>query len=145
MVGVSTTFTRGGSGGGGAERPREASPSRSALRPGRRREDDLALREVVGPHDDLLLLLPLERDHLVRGLKAVQVDLVVAEHRAHLELEQLLAHLVGLEARRTLDALGIEEAARVAGRGVIRRLVLELGLVRLVELLVAGIVQYGLP
>src|ERR1700674_809955 len=121
IAGVMTTFmgartTRGGSRG----------PLRRvlALSPGRSGEDDLALREVVGPHDDLLFLLPLERDHLVRGLEPVLIDLVVAEHRARLELEELLAHLVGVQAARALDALGVGQAAGVPRRGVVGRLML---------------------
>src|SRR5437667_1692548 len=142
IAGVMTRFMGGERARGG--RP---GPLRRVLAsgPGRSGEDDLALREVVGPHDDLLFLLPLERDHLVRGLEPVLIDLVVAEHRARLELEELLAHLVGVQAVGALDALGVNQAARVTGGGVVGRLVLELGLVALEPLLVAGIVQHRLP
>src|SRR5437016_4090129 len=74
----------------------------SARGPGRRREDDLPLREVIGPDDHLLFLLPLEDDRLVRELKAVLVDLVIAEGGLHLELQELLANLVGIEVARPL-------------------------------------------
>src|SRR5262245_3444185 len=77
IAGVMTRFMGGGRAGGGVGRPPRAC---SALRPGRSREEDLALGEVVRPHDDLLFLLPLEGDHLVRDLEAVRVDLVVTEH-----------------------------------------------------------------
>src|SRR5712692_8145154 len=126
IAGVMTGFMGGDRARGGPSPP----PSLS-LSPGRSGEDDLALREVVGPHDDLLFLLPLERDHLVRGLEPVLIDLVIAEHRARLELEELLAHLVGLQAARALDALGVGQAARVPRRRVVGRLVLELRLVAL--------------
>src|SRR5438132_1227688 len=100
IAGVITTFM-GGDRARGGPRP----PPRFSLSPGRSREENLALGEVVRPDDDLLFLLPLERDHLVGGLEPVPVDLVVAEHRARLELEELLAHLVGVQAARALDAL----------------------------------------
>src|SRR5712692_8673776 len=127
IAGVMTRFmgartTRGGRRAGGAP---VCGPLRRVLAsgPGRSGEDDLALREVVGPHNDLLFLLPLERDHLVRGLEPVLIDLVIAEHRARLELEELLAHLVGLQAARALDALGVGQAARVPRRPVVGLLV----------------------
>src|SRR5262245_58375074 len=55
--------------------PRRPPPTVLPLIPGRRREPELALGEVVRPHGDLLLALPLERHHLVRELEAVLVDL----------------------------------------------------------------------
>src|SRR3989454_5680284 len=112
----------------------------SALIPGRRREPRLRRSHLVGPDDDLLTLLPLEGHHPVRDLEAVLVHLVVAEDGAHLELEQLLAHTVRVERARPLDGLGVDEAAGVPRRRVIRRLVAELLLVRLEEL---GVVRIG--
>src|SRR5207247_10399783 len=87
-AGVTRTFT--------TTRPGRA--GRLAACPGRGREERLALRQVVGPDGDLLFLLPLERHHLVRDLESVRIDLVVAEDRAHLQLQQLLANLVVVEA-----------------------------------------------
>src|SRR2546426_9230228 len=93
IAGVTTTFTTTMPGRAG----------RLAACPGRGREERLALRQVVGPDGDLLFLLPLERHHLVRDLESVRIDLVVAEDRAHLQLQQLLANLVGVEAVGALD------------------------------------------
>src|SRR3954465_10358934 len=84
--------------------------------PGRCRELRLSLGEVVRPHGDLLLALPLERHHLVRDLKSIGIDLVIAEDRLHLQLEELLAHLVGVEGAGSLRGLGVDEAPRVARR-----------------------------
>src|SRR6266436_8119985 len=78
---------------------------RLAAGPGWRREERLALRQLVGPDGDLLLLLPLEGHHLVRDLEAVRIDLVVAEDRARLQPQQLLADLVGVQAVRALRGL----------------------------------------
>src|SRR6267143_3876138 len=116
IAGVTTTFT--------STRPRPAGAL--ARRPGRRRKLWLALRQLVGPDGHLLLLLPLEGHHPVRHLKAVRLHLVVAERGAHLELQELLANLVGVQAVRALRRLGVDEAAGVAGRGVVGRLVGEL-------------------
>src|SRR4029453_3407636 len=86
----------------------------------------LAGGEVIGPHHDSLALLPLDHDHLVGGLEAVLIHRVVPEGRAHLELEELGAHEIGVEALRALHSLRVDEAARVARCGMVRRLVLEL-------------------
>src|SRR5687767_14272711 len=118
MAGVTATFMSPGSEGG-----RSPPPGGLSLVPGRRGEAHLPVGQVVRPHDDLLLALPLEGDHLVGDLVAVLVDLVVAEHRAHLELQELLAHLVGVQRVGALDRLGVDQAARVARRRVVRRLV----------------------
>src|SRR5262249_24728420 len=108
IAGVTTTFT--------TTRP---GPAAGLARcPGRRREERLGLRQIVGPDGGLLLLLPLERHRLVRGLKAVGVDLVVAEDRPGLELQKLLAHVVGVQAVRALHGLRVDHAARVACRRV---------------------------
>src|SRR5882672_1594875 len=115
IAGVMTTFTAIRP-GPGARRARKL-----ALVPGRRRESRLRRREVVRPDGVLLAVLPLEQRHLVGELEPVAVDLVVAEHRARLELQQRLAHLVGVEAAGALDPLGVDDAARVARRRVIRR------------------------
>src|SRR5207249_6514057 len=135
IAGVTTTFTTTMPGRAG----------RLAACPGRGREERLALRQVVGPDGDLLFLLPLERHHLVRDLESVRIDLVVAEDRAHLQLQQLLANLVGVEAVGALRGLGVDQAAGVAGRGVIGGIVRELLLVRLEPLLVARVRQRVLP
>src|SRR5262249_4859894 len=131
IAGVTTTFTstRPGPAGG------------LARRPGRRREDRLGLRQFVWPHGGLLLLLPLEGHHLVRDLKAIGLDLIVAEDGPHLELQELLAHPIGVEAVRALGGLGVDDAARVARRGMVGRVVAEVLLVRLQPLLVARIRQ----
>src|SRR2546426_4153613 len=100
---VTTTFT--------STRPGRG--ARLAAGPGRRREERLALRQLVGPDGRLLLFLPLEGDHLVRDLEAVRVHLVVAEDRARLELQELVAYLVAVQAVRALDGLGVDHAARV--------------------------------
>src|SRR5262245_6442501 len=97
--------------GRGPSRP----PPNLTLVPGRRGEARLGLGQVVGPDGHLLLALPLERHHLVGGLKPVLVDLVIAEERLGLELEELLTHLVGVERARPLHRLGVDGAARVAG------------------------------
>src|SRR5262245_36351980 len=112
MAGVTTTFI------GRRRGPSRPPPQESALIPGRRREPKLDPGGVVWPHVVLLLALPLERHHLVRELEAVLVDLVVAEHGPHLELQELLAYLVGVERVRALHGLGVNHAAGVPGRGV---------------------------
>src|SRR5436190_13619640 len=58
-----------------------------ALAPGRRREARLGVAELLRPHDGALAVLPLEHHHLVRRLEAVGVHRVVAERRAHLQLQ----------------------------------------------------------
>src|SRR6266511_2107638 len=120
ISGVRATVTRG--------------EERSALVPRRRREARLGLGEVVRPDRHLLFALPLEGHHLVGGLVAIRVYLVLAEHRLHLELEELLAYLVGVQRARPLHGLGVDDAAGVAGRRVVGRLVIELLLVRVEEL-----------
>src|SRR5512138_174420 len=105
----------------------------------------LAVREVVGPDDHALAVLPLEHDHLVRDLEAVGLDLVVAERGPGLHLQELLAYLVGVQRSRLPDRVRVEQAARVAGRRVIRGLVLELFLVGGEELLLARIRQRLVP
>src|ERR1043165_9900249 len=119
--------------------------NRSALVPGRRGEARLGLAELVRPHGDLLLALPLEGHHLVGELEPVLVPLVVAEGGLLLQLQQRLAHLVGVERPGALDALGVDEAAGVAGRRVVGGLVAELLLVGVEELLVARVRQRVLP
>src|SRR4029450_11685343 len=74
----------------------------------------LAVGEVVGPHHDSLAVLPLDHDHLVGNLEAVLVHRVVPEGRAHLELEELRAHEIGVEALRALHRLRVDEACGVA-------------------------------
>src|SRR5258706_12054232 len=125
MAGVSMAFTPAG-------RP-------LSLIPGGRGEARLARGELVRPDGHLLAVLPLEQDHLVGDLEAVRVDLVVAEHRAHLELEELLADLLALQRPRALHGLRVDDAARVARRGVIDGLVTELLLVARHEFLLARI------
>src|SRR5258707_233604 len=115
IAGVTTTLTTTTPGRDG----------RLAAGPGWRREERLAQRQLVGPDGDLLLLLPLEGHHLVRNLEAVRLDLVVAERRTHLELQELLANLVGIQAVRALDRLRVDQAPGVAGRRVVGRLVAE--------------------
>src|SRR3972149_4713497 len=61
-----------------AGRSAGAPNNRLALVPGRRREPELPGRQLVRPHDELIPILPLGRDHLVGGLEAVLVDLEVA-------------------------------------------------------------------
>src|SRR4029450_11476428 len=100
ISGVTATLMRGG--------------ARSALGPGRRREARLGLGQLVRPHRDLLLALPLERHHLMRELEAVGVDLEIAEHRLGLELEQLLAYFVGVEGAGSLQRLGVYHVRPVA-------------------------------
>src|ERR1043166_334056 len=117
----------------------------SAARPGRRRKQDLTLSGVVRPHDHLLFLLPLEGDHLVSELDAVRVDLELAERCPQIELENVLADLVGVEASCALDALRVDETPRVPRRGEVGRLALELGPVALDELSVARVIERGLP
>src|SRR6266851_1272564 len=130
IAGVRTTFMRP------AARRR-----RSALVPGRCREERLAFRQLVGPDDDLLLLLPLEGHHLVRDLKAVLVDLVVPEHRPDPEGQQRVAHLVGVQRPRPFHAFGVDQAAGIAGGRVIGRLVPELFSIGVEELLIPGVRQ----
>src|SRR5438105_2530407 len=113
IAGVMTTFIARATTVGRGAKP----PSELPGRPGWCREELLALREVIGPDDHLLLLLPLEDDRLVGDLEAVLVDLVVAEGGLHLQLQELLAHLVRVEASRALDRLGVDVASRVPGRG----------------------------
>src|SRR5438445_5725990 len=129
IAGVTTTLTTTPPGREG----------RLAAGPGWRREERLALRQLVGPDGDLLLLLPLEGHHLVGHLEAVRVDLVVAEDRARLQLQQLLANLVGLEAVRPLGRLRVDHAAGVASRGVVGRIVRKFLFVRVEPLLVGRV------
>src|SRR3989440_5810706 len=100
IAGVTTTLTTTTPGRDG----------RLAAGPGRRREERLALRQLVGPDGDLFLLLPLEGHPLVRNLEAVRLDPVLAARRTHLEPQELLANLVGLPAVRALDRLPGEQA-----------------------------------
>src|SRR5919201_1738843 len=125
--------------------PLDAPAVRSALVPGRRREARLGGGELVRPHRHLLAFTPLEQDHLVRDLESVLIDLVFAEHRAGLELEQRLAHAIGIERAGALDAFRVDDAAGVAGSRVIRRIVTEVLPVGVHELLDSGIRQRRLP
>src|SRR5438445_11719922 len=97
IAGVTTTFTTTMPGRAG----------RLAACPGRGREERLTLRHVVGPDGDLLFLLPLDRHHLVRDLESLRIHLVVAEDRAHLQLQQLLANLVGAPGVGAAAALAL--------------------------------------
>jgi hypothetical protein len=82
----------------------------------------------------------------VRDLEAVGLDLVLPERGLDLHLQELVADLVGVERARLLHRLRVDETARVAGRGVVRRLLpLELDLVGGQELLLPGIRQRLVP
>ena len=67
------------------------------LVPGRRRVARLAIASSSGHTIMRLPSCHWSIDHLVRDLEAVLVDRVVAERRLHLQLEQLVADLVGVE------------------------------------------------
>src|SRR5258708_38795750 len=111
IAGVTTTLTTTTPGRDG----------RLAAGPGWRREERLALRQLVGPDGDLLLLLPLGGHPLVRNLEAVRLRLVGAARRTHLELQELLAHLVAIQAGRARDPLRVDVAPSVAGRRAVGR------------------------
>src|SRR3989441_10058355 len=96
--------------------------TRSALAPGRRGEARLARGQVFRPHDHLAAVLPLRHDHLVADLEPIGIDLVVAEGRAHLKLEQHVAEPVGIERARPAHGLGEDQAASVHRGRVIDRL-----------------------
>src|SRR5262245_45534772 len=163
MAGVTATLMDGsrrtkaqGAKGGTSDgdnpgRGRERPPPRGApvdglpLVPGRRREAQLPAGQLVGPDGHLLPVLPLEEHHLVRDLESVLVDLVVPEHGPHLELEQLVAHAVGVERSGALDGLAVREEAGISGRRMVGGLAAELLLVGLQELLLSGVRQHRLP
>src|SRR5262245_56481292 len=116
------TTPAGGSGG----RSRATRDARGLpLVPGRRGEARLGVGELVGPDDHPLAVLPLQQDHLVRRLEAVGLHAVVAEGRLRLELEELIAHLVGVERARALGRLDVDEAPRVARHRMVGGVVLE--------------------
>src|SRR5262245_30447386 len=125
--------------------PRAASADGLPLVPERRREAQLPAGQLVGPDGHLLPVLPLEEHHLVRDLEPVLVDLVIPEHGPHLELEQLVAHAVGVERPGALDGLAVREAAGIPSRRMVRGLAAELLLVGLQELLLSGVRQHRLP
>src|SRR6266540_2826048 len=118
---------------------------RLPLVPGGSGEARLAAGELVRPHRHLLAVEPLEHHHLVRDLEAVGVHLVVAEERPRFQLEQLLAHLVRVQAAGAAHAFRIEDAARVAGGRVVDRLVPELLLISGDKFLLARIGQARFP
>src|SRR6185295_7173631 len=124
MVGVIRTLTAPPRRGDARRKPGGRAVSLS-LAPLRSRITHLAARQVVRPHDHALAVLPLEHDHLVRDLEAVGLDLVVAERGLDLHLQELLADLVRVEGPRPLHRLPVDQAARVARRRVVGRLVLE--------------------
>ena len=74
-----------------------------ALAPRRRREPRLAGRQLLGPDDDLLAVLPLERHHPVRDLKAVLVDLEGAEDGVQVHRENGVPDLLALEGAGAPD------------------------------------------
>src|SRR5713226_6391297 len=94
-------------------------PSSSALAPGRRREARLAGRQLLGPDDRLLAVLPLEHHHLVGDLKAVRVDFEGAVDVVEIQLENGRPDLLPIERPGALDRLEEDLAATVACGGVI--------------------------
>src|SRR2546429_9992062 len=102
IVGVMWTFTRTR----GAPAPLGVSHEWLALVPGRGRDARLRLNHLVRPDDELPALLPLEGHHPVRHLESVPVHLVVAEDRAHLQLNQLLGPPICVYRAGPLDSLG---------------------------------------
>src|SRR2546426_5255941 len=66
----------------------------SAARPGRRRQQDLALSEVVRPHHHLFFLLTLEGDHLLSQLDPLRGALALAQRGPQIALVNVLADLV---------------------------------------------------
>ena len=78
-------------------------------------------------------------------LHPVLIDLEVAERRSQLELQELLAHLVRVDASGSLDGFREDQAPGVARRREVRRLAFELGLEALDELAVSRVAQHRLP
>ena len=81
----------------------------------------------------------------MRDLEAVLVDRVVAEGRPDLELQELGADEVGIQALRALGRLRVNETSRVARGRVVGGLVLELLLEGGGELLGARVRQRLVP
>src|SRR4051812_10419810 len=121
-------------------RPSRAKPAPPLLPrgPGGHREDCLALRELLGPHQDLLSLLPLQERGGVADLDGARVDLEAAVDRIDLELadgrgELLLVYRAHLLQRRLQDLSGrVVRGAVIVGRAT------ELLLIAGGELAVAG-------
>src|SRR6266852_2185514 len=90
-------------------------PSRSALAPRGRGEARLHRRQLLGPDDDLLAVLPLEHQQLVGDLEAVPVYFEGAKDRVEIHLQDDVPHLLALQGACALDGLQQDLAARITG------------------------------
>lgn len=122
----------GGAGGSPSARPTTATAEMSAagrvtewirslstLVPRRRGESRLPWRQLLGPHDHLPAVLPLEQEHLVGDLEAVLVHSEAAVDVVVVKLQNGGPDFVGVEGSRSLHGLEEDLATAVARGGVI--------------------------
>src|SRR5262245_15222230 len=76
-----------------------------ALIPRRRRKARLARRELLGPDDRLLAILPLEHDGPVPDLESIPIDPESAVDRVVIHLEKGVAQPLAVQRAGALDGL----------------------------------------
>src|SRR5207247_6173118 len=103
----------------GRRRRRPSRPCSRALTPRRSRETRLPGRQLLGPDDNLLAVLPLEHQRLVRDLDPIPIDPEPAEDGVAVHLENGVAEFPAVQRPGAPDGLDDNLAAAVPGRGVI--------------------------
>src|SRR6266446_7303653 len=92
------------------------------LSPRRGREARLAGRQLLGPDDDLLTVLPLEKQHLVGDLNPILVDLEGSEDGVQIQLQDPVPDLRTIQRAGALGSLNEDLTHRVAARRLIREI-----------------------
>src|SRR6266540_1509829 len=85
----------------------------------RRREARLAGRQLLGPGDQLLAVLPLEQQDTVRDLDPIPIDLEYAEDCTAVDLQNGVTELLALQRSGAPDGLDQDLATAVARRSVV--------------------------